>query len=88
MLGCIRLSLRSRLRYACRQRRIIDIATARAVNIAGNQHFAMKSLAELADAAEVGDWLTQIIQIIMIFCANLSRQREVIPATCHDMRSM
>ena len=40
-----------------------------------------RSLAEIADAAEVGDWLTQIIQIIMIFCANLSRQREVIPAT-------
>ena len=85
MVGFIRLSPHSRLR---RQYGVIHNVTARAVNIAGYQHFAMKSLAELADAAEVGDWLTQIIQIIMIFCANLRRQREVIPATCHVMRSM
>ena len=50
-----------------RQYGVIHNVTARAVNIAGNQQFAIKSLAGIADAAEVGDWLTQIIQIIMIF---------------------
>ena len=64
MVGCIRLSPHSRLRRQCG---VIHNVTARAVNIAGYQHFAMKSLAELADAAEVGDWLTQIHWIYKIF---------------------
>ena len=51
-LGAIGLSPHSRLRRQCG---VIHNVTARAVNIAGYQHFAMKSLAELADAAEVGD---------------------------------
>ena len=62
--GCIRLSPHSRLR---RQYGVIHNVTARAVNIAGYQQFAMKSLAGIADAAEVGDRFTQIHWIYKIF---------------------
>ena len=37
MVGEIRLSPRSRLRYACRQREVTQTVTARTVNIAYNQ---------------------------------------------------
>ena len=62
-LGAFRSS-HSRLQ---RQYGVIHNVTARAVNIVGYQQFAMKSLAGIADAAEVGDWLTQIHWIYNIF---------------------
>ena len=37
MVGEIRLSPRSRLRYACRQREVTQTVTARTVNITDNQ---------------------------------------------------
>ena len=35
--GEVRLSPRSRLRYACRQREVIEVVTAYAVNVSDNQ---------------------------------------------------